>query len=412
MTLASDDRDLAEYRERARDWLASNMPRVTDPDYHVEQFLSDGQRAKELQHRLFEGGFAGICYPREYGGQGLPHEYQRVFTEESLAYEMPLIFNSPTLAITGPTLLDYGTEEQKRTYIPRMLSGEHLWVQMLTEPRGGSDLAGVVTRAERDGDSFVLTGSKIWTTAGYRADYGLCLARTNWDATKHRGMTMFLLKIDQPAVEMHRIRMVDGSMEECQEFFNEVELPVENVLGEIDQGWSLVQTILHHEHNAISQGASPYFSGAHILHQWEVDEFDLVDFVRRMGVEQDARPRELVAEQFANHVVGQHLAARLAWGMESGAFGPDASAIARLYEGLQGVRKEQITVELAGNTMLAWPREDPATEMYASNWLMRQAHCLGGGSTEMQMNMIAERVLGMPREFAADRDVPFTAVPR
>ena len=125
----------------------------------------------------------------EYGGQGLPRAYQLAFTEESAPYEMPVVFNVPTLSILAPTLLDFGTEEQKRRHIPAILSGDELWVQFLSEPTGGSDLAGLVTRATRDGDVFILNGSKIWSSGAFRADYALCLARTNWHVPKHRGLT-------------------------------------------------------------------------------------------------------------------------------------------------------------------------------------------------------------------------------
>ena len=131
-------------------------------------------RARELQKRLYEGGFAGICFPREYGGLGLDYEYQKAFNEESLSYEMPLILNTPTFTICCATLLDTGSEEQKRQHIGAALRGDEILVQLLSEPSGGSDLAGVITRAERDGDQWVLNGAKTWSTSAFAADYGLC----------------------------------------------------------------------------------------------------------------------------------------------------------------------------------------------------------------------------------------------
>ena len=133
-----------------------------------EQIDGRGSRARALKRILFEGGFAGMCFPKEYGGQGLSPEYQRVFTEESAPYEMPVCSTCPTLTIFAPTLLDFGTEEQKRAHVPKMFSGEELWVQFLSEPTGGSDLAGLVTRADKDGDVWILNGSKIWSTGAYR----------------------------------------------------------------------------------------------------------------------------------------------------------------------------------------------------------------------------------------------------
>ena len=136
---------------------------------------------------LYEGGFAGICYPKEYGGLGLTSAYQRAFNEEVVGYEMPMRLQFPTFTICGPTILDMGSEEHKREHLAAAIRGDEVLVQFLSEPRGGSDLAGATTRAERDGDVFVLNGSKIWSSGAYAADYALCLARTDWDAPKHRG---------------------------------------------------------------------------------------------------------------------------------------------------------------------------------------------------------------------------------
>ena len=139
---------------------------------------------------------------------------------------MPFSFNVPTFGILAATLLDFGTHEQKLRHIPAILKGEELWVQFLSEPSGGSDLAGCLTRADRDGDVFILNGSKIWSSGAAESDYAMCLARTNWDVPKHRGLTMFILKIHQPGVTVEQIRQVDGSMEFCQEFFDDVPIPV------------------------------------------------------------------------------------------------------------------------------------------------------------------------------------------
>ncbi len=217
------------------------LPEGTD-NQSLLQDDEDGLRARELQRRLFEAGFAGLCFPTEYGGQGLTRAHQQVFTEESVPYQMPVLFNVPTLSILAPTLLDFGTEEQKKRHLPAIIGGDEIWVQMLSEPSGGSDLAGLVTRASRDGDSFVVNGSKIWTSGAFRADYAMCLARTDWRAPKHRGLTMFIVKIHQPRIEVHRIKRVNGNRDFCQEFFNDLLVPVEDVLGEVNKGWTVSVT--------------------------------------------------------------------------------------------------------------------------------------------------------------------------
>ena len=173
---------------------------------------------------------------------------------------MPIVFNTPALTICAPTILDFGTEEQKRRHLPAILSGDELWVQFLSEPTGGSDLAGLVTRADKDGDVWILNGSKIWSTGAYRADYALCLARTDWHATKHRGLTMFIVKIHQPGIDLQQIEMVNGSKEFCQEFFDDVALPEADVVGRVNDGWTVASRLLFHERDAVG-GGSPYASG-------------------------------------------------------------------------------------------------------------------------------------------------------
>src|ERR1700722_17944207 len=189
---------VAEFAARARTWLAEKMLWIEPQSPPAARRHEHGlwQRARGLQKRLYAGGFAGICFPREYGGLGLTYEYQKAFDEESLNYEMPLILNVPTFAICCATLLDTGSEEQKKQHIAAALRGDEVLVQLLSEPSGGSDLAGVITRAERRGDKWIVNGAKTWSTGAFAADYGLLLARTNWDVPKHEGLTMFLVRLD------------------------------------------------------------------------------------------------------------------------------------------------------------------------------------------------------------------------
>ena len=263
-----------EFRRRARVWLKDNMPPVTPESWDRR---IDGRRdiERDLQRRLFDGGFAGICFPAEYGGLGLSPEYQNAFSEESAPYDMPFLFNLPTFSILAATLIDFGTHAQKQRHLPAILRGEELWVQFLSEPSGGSDLAGCLTRADRDGDVFVLNGSKIWSSGAAESDYAMCLARTNWDVPKHRGLTMFILKIHQPGVQVEQIRQVDGSMEFCQEFFDDVAVPVTDVVGEIDDGWTVAQRLLTHEREAVG-GGSKYTSGRSTGHDPNDDDNTLV----------------------------------------------------------------------------------------------------------------------------------------
>jgi len=398
-----------EFRARARAWIREHLPPAPeDPDDRTEARWA---HERQLQRLLWEGGFAGICFPREYGGLGLTPAHQRAFTAEAEGYDMPFATNVPTLGILAATLVDVGTHEQKARHLPAILRGEELWVQFLSEPSGGSDLAGVLTRADRDGDVFVLNGSKIWSSGAYVADYAMCLARTNWDVPKHRGLTMFIVKIHQPGVTVERIRQVDGSEEFCQEFFDDVVVPASDVVGEVDQGWSVATRLLVHERMAVG-GGSPYTSGRPVGRETGGPSDDLVELLRARGLEHDTGARRTLAEAHVQSLVGRHLVRRVTQGMACGAMPPPAGAIMKLFHGTSIMRRSELALTLAGEDAVAWPTDGgPGSDVGVSS-LARQGASLGGGSNEIQRNIISERLLGMPREAAGDHEVPYREVPR
>ena len=409
--MSTDDlEDLDTYRDRVSTWMSENLPRK-DPLNPWDPIEDDDERAsknRELQQRLYAGGFAGACYPKEYGGQGLPIKYQRVIDDVSDDYEMPMLFSVPTLSITGPTVLEFGTEEQKQRYIPSWIKGDELWVQFMSEPSGGSDMAGALTRADRDGDVFLLNGSKIWSTYAYRSDYALCLARTNWDVPKHRGLTMFIVPIHHPGIELNQIRMVDGSEEFCQEFFDDAVIPAENVLGEVNDGWTVATRLLFHERAAVG-GASPYTCGRY-GGTGDAGRNALVALAEASGRRSDPRVRQMIGHAEVLNVVQQHLVDRVRTGIETGHFPGPSGSMVRLFSGMAGVERTTMAMELEGEQALVWG-EGQGDGAAGLSFLRRQGGCLGGGSTEMARNIISERVLAMPREHAPDRDVPFSEVP-
>jgi alkylation response protein AidB-like acyl-CoA dehydrogenase len=415
----TDIEDVESFRLRAREWIRANLPRLpeSDGDDDAENMMGAGfddaawVRARELQKLLYSGGFAGICYPREYGGLGLTPAHQKAFNEEVAGYEMPLLLNTPTFTICGPTILDMANEEQKRERLSAAIRGDEVFVQFLSEPSGGSDLAGAITRATRDGDVFILSGSKIWSSGAYAADWALCLARTDWAAPKHRGLTMFLLKVHQPGIEIRRIKQVNGNNEFCQEFFDDVEVPVANVVGEVNGGWAVASRQLFHERNAVG-GGSPYESGGQRGPRRGATPAKLIDLARRTGQARDGRVRELIGEAHAITKVHEQLVDRVVTGMRTEALPPPAGSIIRLFSGERATRQAEIGLEIAGSHGIVSALDRIGDRANGEAFLFRQAGSLGGGSTEMARNIISERVLGMPREYAADRDVPFNQVRR
>lgn len=400
-----------DFRLRARDWLADNMPKRQQVVHRAgSEDDEDWQRARELQAVLHTGGFTGLCYPVEYGGQGLAREYQDAFNDETADYEMPLLLNVPSLSICGPTVLDMAGEELKREHLPKVISGEEILCQFLSEPSGGSNLAGVQTRADRDGDHFVINGSKIWSTSAYAADYALCLARTDWDAPKHRGLTMFLIKVHQPGVQMNRIMMVNGSNEFCQEFFDDLVVPASAVVGEVNDGWTVATRQLYYERTAVG-GGSEYVSGPRALSSPSPfrPTTSLAELARHLGVVDEPWVRDLVAGNEVVHTVHQHLVPHVARQIAEGALPGVAMSLIRLFHAEAAEYEYDAGLEISGSAGVAHDDTDVAGQ-WAKNYLSRQSSALGGGSTEMARNIISERLLKMPREKADDKDVPFRQV--
>ena len=407
---------LDDFRQRARRFIRSNLRpssaesltrslRTVRTD---EEELAGVARDREVQRMLFDAGLAGVCVPTEYEGQGLTPAHQRALNHELIGYEFPAHFQAPTFSPCMAVLLDLGNEEQKRRHVPAILKGEEIWMQMLSEPSGGSDVAGALTSAVRDGDAWVLNGSKIWTTGAWWSDWALCLARTNWDVPKHRGLTVFILPIDREGVEVHRIEMLNGSREFCQEFLTDVVVPDSDRIGAVDDGWTVGTRWMFHERMLLNSPLvtlPPGGTGA-------IGNNSALDVARAAGTADDPWVRDLVGESRMLELVGRELGRRVRDGIAAGALSDQAGAIGRLFTGVSAARRTTINFEVARVAGTAAPADgDPLFES-ATDFLLRQVSCIGGGTTEMARNVISERLLGMPREQALDRGVPFRDVPR
>ena len=307
-------------------------------------------------------------------------------------------------------LLEFGTEEQKLKYIPPMLKGEAIWMQFLSEPSGGSDVAAALTTAVRDGDEWVVNGSKVWTTGAWFSDYGLCLLRTNWDVPKHRGLSVFIIPIHQEGIELHRIEMINGSKEFCQEFMTDVRVPDSDRVGEVDQGWTVGTRWMFHEKNAMG-GGSPFVTGvaarriasraATRTSTWCAAPAGPTTRARSSS---SARPT-------CSGLARSALSARITVGMRTGQMPDNSAAIARLISAVAFQRQSTISLDLAGPNAAASLPDEPWGEK-GFNFLERQSSGIGGGTTEMARNNISEKVLRMPREITHDKNMPFRDVPK
>jgi alkylation response protein AidB-like acyl-CoA dehydrogenase len=408
--------DVEAFRRRARDWIHANLQPADYSSWansltgqlSEDEELAAIQYERQLQRRFYDAGYAGICVPEEYGGQGLEPAHQRAFNEELSGFEYPMRLQVPNFAPCAAVILECGTEAQKKHHLPQILRGEQLWMQLLSEPSGGSDVAAALTTATRDGDEWVLNGSKIWTTGAWWSDWGLCLARTNWDVPKHRGLTVFILPLHQDGVDVQRIEMLNGSREFCQEFLVDLRVPDTDRVGEIDQGWTVVTRWMFHERMLFN---SPLVT-APARGRPSASMVTPSDVARDAGTVDEPVVRDLIGEASVLETVGRELQNRVGTGVRTGYLSDQGAAIARLFLGIAGARMRTICYEIASSAGGAWLDSDGARAGRGLDYLMRQAGCIGGGTTEMARNVVSERVLGMPRERSVDRDVPFRQVPR
>jgi alkylation response protein AidB-like acyl-CoA dehydrogenase len=411
----ADIEDLDSFRHRLRGWLKENMPPAGQRPvpYHQQSDADELAliaRQRELQRRLFDGGFAGIIFPREYGGAGLTAAHQEVLNEEIVGYEYPARFQVPTFSPCAAVINEFGTDQQKLAHLPRILRGEEIWMQFLSEPGGGSDVAGAQTTALRDGDEWVLNGSKIWTTGAWWSDWGLCLARTNWDVPKHRGLSVFMLRIHQPGIDVHRIEMLNGSREFCQEFMTDVRIPDTDRIGEVDGGWTVGTRWMYHEK---SLGISPYFiRPAGSMRGVNPRAPTPLAVARQAGRLDDPMARQLVGEAHALKLAGQEASARISRGIGAKRLTDQAAGMARILTGVINARLATISLGLAGTAAVAWDPQDQLLGEQGTEFLMRQVRQISGGTIEMSRNGVSERFLGMPREARRDNDVAFRDVPR
>jgi len=400
--------DLDQFRRDARAWIEANLERRTSRSAALSaaEARTPEQIAgsRELQRTLFDAGWAGISYPEAYGGRGLSEAHERVFTEEAADYMTP-DFGAVGLVTFGPvgrSMLAHATPAFLEVHIPKMLAGEALWCQFYSEPEAGSDLAGIRTRATRDGDNWVIRGSKIWTTGAQSADYAMCLARTDWQATKHRGLTWFGVPTSAKGVTIRPIVLVDGNAGFCEETLDDVVVTDQDIIGQVNDGWSVAQTMLVYERRA-GEGFS-------IAEPRELAP-DLVALARKANRLADPVARQAIARahinDYAQHHIGKRLFAVLA---ADAAPNPAVAAYIKLAGGVLTPHRVRLAMEIGGASAVAWDEDDSEAQGVAAEYLSGRVASIGGGTNEVQRNGIGERVLGLPREPSFDSRTPFAEV--
>jgi len=408
--MADETISVDAFRAEARAWIEANLepaPPVAGRGARTENVSPEEiAAARVLQRRLFDAGFAGISYPSEYGGRGLTPAHEQAFAQEASGYVTPDFggAGAVTFGPIGRSILEHGAEELKAEHLPKILSGEEIWCQFYSEPEAGSDLAGIRTSAVKDGDHYVLNGSKIWSTGAYYADWAMCLARTDWDVPKHRGLTWFVVPTDAPGVTINRIEQIDGAAGFCEEFLDDVSIPEWYVLGEVGQGWSVTQTMLVYERGAGMSGSAGEPRNV---------APDMVALAAKVGRLDDPIARQAIARahvlDWAQYHLGRRIGARL---RSPDRPAPAIAAYGKLAMGtFQPIRGQQ-GVLIGGSRALSWAPGDEKGRQAAINYLNGRMVSIAAGTNEMQRNGIGERVLGLPREPSFDQTKPFSEVVR
>ena len=395
---------LDHFRTRARAWIEANLPAGDDPADLDDQ---------ALQNLIFDAGFAGIAYPAEYGGGGLTFDHQKVFFDEAAGHRIPIGYGV-SIGMLGATLLDHGSETLKSRHLPRILRGDEKWMQLLSEPSGGSDMAGALTRLTRDGDTYVLNGSKMWSSGASHCDYGMCLARTDWEVPKHRGLSMIAVPLQGTAgLTIDVIRAVSGLPGEfCIEFFDDVTLPAENLIGPENEGWAVAQSLLLHERNAtagIQHGLGLMATGGE--GRWGAYE-DVAAGARRRGLTHDPVLRQKLAESYVENTVSRYASLRVMAGLRAGVLKGQWGSLLKLHMGMNSPRGAKAALATWGAEGVIWDGDEKITGSPGELFLNSRGIAIAGGSNEMQRNIVTERLMGLPREPSFDRDIPFSEVLR
>jgi alkylation response protein AidB-like acyl-CoA dehydrogenase len=396
--------DLEQFRAETASWLDAEAPASIrgiktselGGNWGGRRAVFDPPDMKPWMEKCAERGFTAPTWPTEFGGGGLDAAHAKVLAQEMARLRLPAPLVGFGLTMIGPTLLQYGTEDQKRQHLTKIARGEIRWCQGYSEPGAGSDLASLQTRAVRDGDDFVINGQKVWTSSADESDWIFALVRTDPDAKKQEGITFILIDMDTSGVSVAPILLISGSSPFCETRFEDVRVPVGNVISKINGGWTVAKALLGHERSMIADafggggGSSTPGSAMARLAREYVDDRD--DRLGDPVLRDDIAQTEMDTKAFGLTVQRARDAARA--GQQPG---PESS-IFKLYATEVNKRRTELMVRIAGPMGLGWEGAgfDDAELQRTRDWLRARGNSIEGGTSEVQLNIIAKRVLGLP----------------
>ncbi len=405
-----DSPEEAKFRAEVRAWLDKNAkPRSKgDAGETMDEngAASTMAASKAWQKKKAEAGYARITWPKGMGGIGGTPMQSIIFAQEEAKYDVatggPFAIG---LGMCIPTLMTYGSDEAKKRYVKPAVDGDEIWCQLFSEPAGGSDVANLRTRAEKNGDTWTINGSKIWTTGAQFSDYGILLTRTDPNVPKHKGLTMFYLSMKQPGVEIRPIKQASGGSGFNEIFFTDVKIPDSQRLGEVGQGWQAALTTLMHERLAVGGGQGG-----------GLDVPQLIQLARELELEdgpaiKNAAVRERIADWYVKSAGLRYTTFRTMTALSRGQQpGPEAS-IAKIVVASKLQDLSAFAMELEGEAEILQGDDAPMHGLFQGGWLSAPGLRIAGGTDEILRNIIAERVLGLPQDIRVDKDVPFNKIP-
>ena len=393
-----DTPEEAAFRAEARAWLDAHAHRRDSHEGktadHTRDLAGHMQACRDWQRVLYDNNWAGITWPKQYGGRGASAIQSAIFAEEMSQFDVATGAFAVSIGMVGPTLIAHGTPEQQQQHLAPILKGEEVWCQLFSEPGSGSDLASLGTRAVRDGDDWIVNGQKVWTSFGQFADYAILLARTDVELPKHAGITYFILDMKSPGIDVRPITQITGVQHFNETFLTDVRIPHTNIIGDINAGWKGAQTTLMNERSHIGSGGT-----------WSVDQ--LIQLAQQRGLSGDLNIRQGLAQAHARAETLRYMGFRMRTAMSQMRMpGPEALTLKLAYANHWRLTAELATEILGAGAML-WADDAPEDNQWGQHLLGQFAIRIGGGTDEIQHNIIAERGLGLPREPQLDKDLPW-----
>jgi alkylation response protein AidB-like acyl-CoA dehydrogenase len=382
----------AAVRAEAREWLEANFPGWKREQGIEGEVRYDVELGRSWQQRLYEGGWAAPAWPAEYGGRGFGPVESTIWAEEKARAGANIPFDVPGFGMAGPTIIAHGTDDQKERYLPPLLGGDEIWCQLFSEPGAGSDLAALTTRAERDGADWIVTGQKVWSSGAHEADWGILLARFDFDVPKHKGLLYLLVDMRSQGIEVRPLTQMDGTAHFNEVFLSGVRVPHANRLGEPGEGWKVAVTTLMNERVSLG-GATTGFALP-------------FDRLAAVATERGADPakRDLLVRVYTWNRILEFLQARIVSKLGRGQIPTAEGSIMKLVLADLVSDSAELGVDLLG------AEGQLAGDGIQHAFLGSLAFHIGGGTDDIQRNLIAERVLGLPRDHQPDRELPFREV--